>query len=379
MSTQSSPPRWNRRSFLAAALSAATLAGCTRSGLSAGASAKPFYADGMSFLPDDPGLLAASGIDAFLCDVSLGEMDVDANGNSFYHRTFALCDRSITEAARRIREEFPTLRIALTGEDVGVPGTQAAVFQFQGCEPLEGDLSRIAYFRDRHLRVLQLTHNESNAFATSYVDERLGTGLTALGRAAVEEMNRVELIPDVSHASEATTLDVVATSRAPVLLSHGSCRALLPHPRAATDRMIRAVAGSGGLFGVFMMSFWLTDEAQPRTEHLLAHLRHAVNIAGIEAVGIANDYPMEGLRGPADEPWDNALHMDGYRAWWERNRARDIPGFGPMPTHAAIPELNHIQRMERIHTALKRSGFGAADADRIIGGNWLRFLKQNLR
>lgn len=360
-------------------MSAAALAGCARSGLSAATPSKPFYADGLSFLPDDPGLLTASGLDAFLCDVSLGEMDVDAHGNSFYHRTFALCDRSIADAARRIREEFPTLRIALTGDDIGVPGTQAAVFQFQGCEPLEGDLSRIAYFRERHLRVLQLTHNESNTFATSYVDERLGTGLTDLGRAAVEEMNRVGLIPDVSHASEATTLDVVATSRAPVLLSHGSCRALLPHPRAATDRMIRAVAGSGGLFGVFMMSFWLTEEAQPRTEHLIAHLRHAADIAGIEAVGIANDYPMEGQRGPAGEPWDNARHMDSYRAWWERNRARGIPGFGPFPTHAVIPGLNHIQRMERIHDALKRSGFAAADADRIIGGNWRRFLKQNLR
>lgn len=377
----------SRRQFIARgaglAGTLATLGACARLGdppapASAGDGAAAFYADGLSFLPEDPADVARSGLDAFLCDVSLGEMDTDANGNAFYHRTFELCDRSIREAAERIGQEFPGLRVALDGSDVGVPGTRAAVFQFQGCEPIGTDLSRIEYFRDRSLRVLQLTHNESNGFATSYVDERSGQGLSPLGIEGVREMNRLRLIPDVSHASERTALDTVEVSNAPVILSHTACRALLPHPRAATDAMIRAVAESGGIVGIFMMSFWLTDAPVPTVEHYVRQIRHAVDVAGIDAVGIANDYAMGGQQG-SDGPFDNERDMGGYLKWWEGNRARGIPGFETTPRHAVIPELNNIDRMPLIHRALLDHGFASADAEKIAGLNWKRFLVSNLR
>lgn len=372
----------SRRQFIARGVGVAgtlaTMGACARLAAPPAGETVPFYADGLSFLPEDPADLARSGLDAFLCDVSLGEMDTDANGNAFYHRTFELCDRSIQAAAGRINEEFPGLRVALDGSDIGVPGSRAAVFQFQGCEPIGTDLSRIGYFRERSLRVLQLTHNESNGFATSYVDERSGRGLSPLGVEGVGEMNRLHVIPDVSHASEQTALDTVEVSNAPVLLSHTACRALLPHPRAATDAMIRGVAESGGVVGIFMMSFWLTDAPVPATEHLVQQIRHAVNIAGIDAVAIANDYPMRGQQG-SDGPFDNARDMAGYQAWWEGNRARGIPGFETPPQHAVIPELNNIDRMSLIHRALLDHGFSSTDAEKVVGLNWKRFLVSNLR
>ncbi len=336
------------------------------------------YVDGMSFLPDNPADLWASRLDAFICDVSKGKMDTDAAGNPFYHRTFELCDESITAAAARIGLDFPGLGIALKGADMAT-GRPVAVFQFQGCEPIGTDLSRIAYFRDKSLRILQLTHNESNAFATAYTDERGGKGLSPLGIEGVREMNRVGLIPDVSHASEATALETVKLSKAPTILSHGACRALLNHPRAATDRMIRAVAESGGVFGVFMMSFWLTEAAVPTPDHYVAHIRHAVKLAGIDAVGIANDYAMGGLQAEG-RPFDNGKDMPGsYHGWWEGNRKRGIPGFGPLPQHAVIPEFNSIDRMTLIHRALLKGGFRPAEVDKIMGGNWTRFFKETLR
>jgi len=253
-----------------------------------------------------------------------------------------------------------------------------AIFQFQGCDSIGDDLSRMRHFHDLSLRVLQLTHNESNSHATAYVDEGTGVGLSALGREGVSEMNRVGLIPDVSHGSEPTALDTVAVSSKPVILSHSACRALLNHPRAATDRMIRAVADSGGVFGVFMMSFWLTDDPVPTPEHYVAHIRHAVNVAGLDAVGIANDYAMAGLSGSAGRPFDNATDMQGYQTWWQGYRRRGVPGFGQDPLHAVIPELNNIDRMQLIHQALLKDGFSATAAEKIMGGNWMAFLSSNL-
>ncbi|MET0338023.1 MAG: membrane dipeptidase [Caulobacter sp.] len=362
---------FDRRALLLSGLAAATTP-------LLGAARKPGpFVDGMSFLPDDPQDLARSGLKAFICDVSLGETDTDANGYKFYHRKFELCDRSISQASARIAKDFAGLKVALTGKDVDAPG-QAAIFQFQGCEPIGRDLSRIGYFRDKSLRILQLTHNESNAFATAYTEERSGRGLSDLGREGVSEMNRVRLIPDVSHASEATALETISRSSRPVILSHGACRALLPHPRAATDKMIRAVADSGGVFGVFMMSFWLTTDAVPTPEHYVAHIRHAVNLAGLDAVAVANDYAMSGLKGPTGQPFDNAKDMGAYVPWWRGNRERGVPGFGPDPSHAVIPQLNVIDRMQLIHAALLRGGFKPREADKIVGGNWLRFFRSNL-
>lgn len=364
-----------RRRDAMAALAAFACVGTAR-----GATSKKSgpYVDGMSFLPNNPADLRASGLDAFICDVSKGKMDTDAAGNSFYHRTFELCDESIAAASARIRSDFPGLGIALKGKDLAAD-RPVAIFQFQGCEPIGTDLSRIAYFRDKSLRILQLTHNESNAFATAYTDERSGVGLSPLGIEGVREMNRVGLIPDVSHASEATALETVKLSKTPTILSHGACRALLNHPRAATDRMIRAVAESGGVFGVFMMSFWLTDAPVPTPDHYVAHIRHAVKLAGIDAVGIANDYAMEGLQAEG-RPFDNSRDMPGsYHGWWESNRKRGIPGFGPLPQHAVIPEFNTIDRMALIHRALLRGGFKSSEADKIMGGNWTRFFRENLR
>lgn len=365
-----------RRAFLGG-LAATAIAGTAQ------ATGKPLktgpYADGMSFLPENPADVARSGLDLFLADVSKGEMDVDAKGNKFYHRKFALCDQSITEAAERIRTSFPDVRLALSAADIGQPGQVAAVFQFQGCEPIADDLSRMQYFRDKGLRVLQLTHNESNAHATAYTDEASGKGLSKLGQDGVREMNRIHLIPDVSHASEQTALETVALSNAPVLLSHGACRALLAHPRAATDRMIKAVADSGGIFAPFMMSFWLTTDPVPSPQHYVAHIRHAVKVAGLDSVGVSNDYAMEGLSFEG-RPFDNAKDTGrSYGPWWDGNRARGIPGFGPTPTHAVIPELNTIDRLALIHRALLKDGFTPREADKIMGANWTRFFKENLR
>ena len=237
----------------------------------------------------------------------------------------------------------------------------------------------LEYFRSKGLRILQLTHNESNAHATAYTDERSGKGLSALGADGVREMNRIGLIPDVSHASEQTALQTVELSTTPVILSHGACRALLNHPRAATDRMIKAIADNGGIFSPFMMSFWLTTDPVPKPEHYVAHIRHAVNLGGIDTVGVANDYPMEGLQFEG-RPFNNETDTAAsYGAWWEGNRARGVPGFGPTPTHAVIPEFNNIDRLALIHRALLKGGFKPREADKIMGGNWARFFKENLR
>lgn len=188
----------------------------------------------------------------------------------------------------------------------------------------------------------------------------------------------MDIFPDLAHASIQTGLDVLARSKGPVLVSHGACRALVDNARNTTDEVIRKVADSGGVMGVFMMSFWLTREPVPKVEHVIQHLRHIIQVGGLEAVGIANDYPANGEASLRAVGNDNSKGIENYLPWWKEMAARKVPGFEQLPTHVVIPALNNTRRMFNIQAALDQAKFRSAEIEKIMGGNWLRLLRQGL-
>ena len=281
----------SRRSILGA-LAAAPLAGCVPSRSPRSPLPAPGFVDGLSFLPKTLSDIAAAGLNAMICDVSEVAEVRDPDGTPRYRRTFEANDAALDAAAARLRDSDVAF-VAERGSDIARRPGCAAFLQFQSCEPVGDDLARLARFHAKGLRVLQITHHNDTAFAGGAL-ERVQTGLTRLGVAGLDEMNRLRILPDVSHGSVATMIEAARLSRTPVVYSHGACRAILDHPRCIPDEAIRAIADRGGVIGVFMMSFWLTRDPVPRVEHLLAHVRHVVKVGGIEAVGIANDFPMGG-------------------------------------------------------------------------------------
>lgn len=360
----------SRRRFLAtgaAGLVAACAGGVSRT------TARPLYIDGLSFFPETAEEIAASGLDAFICDVSEVESVTDAQGHPRYLRTFDACDRGIDAALDRMRTTFPNTWLATKGSDIGSKPGAGVFFQLQSCEPIDNDLDRIAYFHGRGLRILQLTHHNNNLFAGGAIEAHQ-SGLTALGRDGIAEMNRLNIIPDVSHASEPTALEAAAQSQSPIILSHGACRAFVDNPRCATDDMIRAVAETGGVMGVFMMSFWLTNDPVPTIDHYIDHIRHVVNVGGIDAAAIANDYPITGQENLRKLGNDNAEGVKTYHGWWRSIHEQGVPGFATLPDHVVIPELNNVYRMQTIHQSLERAGFKAREVEKIMGGNWQRVL-----
>lgn len=360
------PSPLDRRTFVAAA--ALALAGCATI-----RERRPSPTiDGLSFLPDDLAEIGEAGIDAMICDVSEVEEVRDAAGIPRYLRTFARCDAALDTAVARLKDS-PLAYVATKGSEIGKRKGCAAFLQFQSCEPIDTDLTRIAAFHAKGLRVLQFTHHNSNLFAGGAL-ERDPTGLTALGRDGLAEMNRVAILPDVAHGSEATMIEAAEASRTPIVYSHGACRAIVDHPRCITDRAIRAIADRGGVVGIFMMSFWLTRDPVPRIEHLVAHIRHAIRVGGIEAVGIANDFPMAGQTNLVKLHNDNAEGVKEYLPWWIAMRDSGIPGFAELPQHVVIPEFNNLARMAAIRRALENARFPKSQIDRIMGANWSRVL-----
>ncbi|MDO7835747.1 membrane dipeptidase [Sphingobium sp. HBC34] len=332
--------------------------------------------DGLSFLPDDLADIGVAGLDGMICDVSEIEEIRDAQGVPRYLRTYIKCSAALDAATARLAGSSDAY-VARKGSDIGTRPGCATFLQFQSCEPIGTDLSRIADFHRRGLRVLQFTHHNQTLFAGGALDPKW-TGLTPLGIEGLAEMNRVGIMPDVSHGSEPTMLEAARRSSTPILLSHGACKAIVNHPRCASDTVIRAIADKGGMMGIFMMSFWLTRDPVPTVDHLIAHIRHVVNIAGIDAVGISNDFPMAGQPNLVKLDNDNREGVKEYIAWWLAMRGQGISGFDWTPEHVVIPQLNRIDRMATIAAALDRAGFRSSAVERIMGGNWRRVLTDTL-
>ncbi len=338
-----------------------------------GATPKPGpFIDSLSFLPDDLADIARAGLTAMIADVSEVEEVRDAAGTPRYLRGFRVNDAALDKAVARLANSRHAY-VALKGSEIGTRPGCATFLQFQSAETVGDDLTRIARFHGKGLRVLQFTHHNDNAFAGGAL-QRVQSGLTPLGRAGLAEMNRLRILPDVSHGSDATMLEAARASTTPIALSHGAARAIVDHPRCAPDPVIRAIADRGGVMGVFMMSFWLTRRAVPTVANYVAQIRHVARVGGIGAVGVANDFPMGGQANLLKLNNDNARGVAEYLDWWKAMRAERIPGFDWTPEHVVIPALNRIDRMQRIADALGKAGFAAREVDMVMGGNWRRLL-----
>jgi len=169
-------------------------------------------------------------------------------------------------------------------------------------------------------------------------------GLTETGKEFVAEMERLGMIPDVSHLSDRGFYDVLSVAKKPFVASHSNARAVCPHVRNMTDDMIRRLAGRGGCMGLNFCADFLEEkpvgQKNPGTvEAVVRHAKYIVNVGGIEVLGLGSDF-------------------DG------------------IDTHE---ELRGAQSMERLWDALKKGGFSEEQLDKIFWRNVLRVYRDTLK
>jgi membrane dipeptidase len=370
-----------RRAFLSRALAASAAAAIAWPSRTLAQKPAIPYVDGLTFLGPDPADIERSGLAALILDVSSVAQVKTDDGSIRYFRSFEACAQSMTAMRRALGAGMVGRAfLASRGSDIDEAfrtGRTAVFFQMQGAEPIGEGLWRLELFHELGLRVQQITHHNDNAWGGGAI-EKNWTGLTTVGRDGVERLNALGVIPDISHASDLTARDVLAASRTPVILSHGAARAFVNNARCAPDDVIRGVGRSGGVMGIFMMSMWLTTDPTPTTDAYVRQLRHVIDIAGIDAAGVANDYPLTGEAAAVKAGNDNAKVIENYYPWWDSVAKQGVLGFDTRPRHVVIPELNNIRRMELIHQALERHRFSAGQIEKIMGGNWIRVLKTTL-
>jgi membrane dipeptidase len=241
------------------------------------------------------------------------------------------------------------------------------ILSFESAEMLGGQLGSFEVFRDFGVRVMQLSYNRTSPFAAGVMEPNAG-GLTALGREAVREMNRLGIAVDLSHANPATTADVLALSSAPPVMTHAGCAAVHAHPRNKTDEQLRGLAAKGGVVGIYDLPYLSASPHQPTVDDYMAHLQHALGVAGEDHVGIGSDVGIE--------PFDSSpAGMAEFHRQQEERRAAGLSApEEDRPTYVA--GLNVPRRIEIIADRLLKSGYSATAAEKVLGANFARVFTQ---
>lgn len=190
---------------------------------------------------------------------------------------------------------------------------------------LNHDISNVRYFARRGVVYITLCHNGDNDICDSARGCNTHGGVSRFGEQVIKEMNRCGIMVDLSHAGEKSFYDALSISSKPIVCSHSNCKALCDVPRNLTDDQLRALAKHGGVTHITLYHGFLRNDSQEATVmDAIAHLEHAIDIMGIEHVGLGTDFDGDGgIRGLADssELINFTLHLLR-RRYSERDIAR---------------------------------------------------------
>ena len=172
-------------------------------------------------------------------------------------------------------------------------GKLSAILAIENSEAVERSLNILRSLFNLGVRSIGLTHNPNTWASTGNDEGETGGGLTQFGIQLVKEMNKLGILVDVSHISERGFWDVLDVSNDPIIASHSNCKTLCNHPRNLTNEQLKAVAVNGGVIGITFVPGFITEDGwqnRPSFTQLINHIEYAIDIAGIDHVGIGSDF-----------------------------------------------------------------------------------------
>ena len=239
---------------------------------------------------------------AYLPQPKLGEtfsskVDFDVDG------PFEYANLIFDKIEQLVEKNHRFLSIARTPADLYADKRQGRHSIMLGIEnglALNGQLQNLNHFAQRGIVYMTLCHNGDNDICDSARGCNTHNGVSQFGQQVIREMNRLGIMVDLSHASESSFFDALNISEQPIVCSHSSCRALCDHPRNLTDQQMRALAAKGGVMQITMYNGFLVKDGEATVQDALRHLEHAIQVMGIDHVGIGTDFDGDGgIRGMA--------------------------------------------------------------------------------
>jgi membrane dipeptidase len=262
-------------------------------------------------------------------------------------------------------KESDTIRLCLNADDFAAArseGKFAGLLGMEGVEPLEAhtdgrsfeeSLTLLRLFHRLGVRCVGLTWQLRNMAADGAAEERTNGGLSRFGVELVKEIERMHILVDVAHLSQASFHDLLDIAEKPVICSHAACRALCDRPRNLTDEQIKELAAKDGVIGV--MAFPTNvDDKDPSVEKVLDHVEHIVDLVGIDHVGFGADF--------AD-----------YIEWSPSEAGDDY-----VNTRPSTRGLEDVTKMPNLAMGLLSRGYSKNDLRKFLGENFLRVFERVL-
>lgn len=290
------------------------------------------------------------------------------------------------DAVRSLVEAHPDqIGLAVNAADVirlKKEGKAAALMGVEGGHGIENSLAVLRVYQRLGVRYMTLTHANTNDWADSSTDAPRWHGLNEFGKQVVREMNRIGMMVDVSHVSDETFYAAIETSTKPVILSHSSCRALDNHPRNVTDDMLRALAKNGGVIGINFYSEFVDqkfrDELIRRQKDLLGDMNRGTADQledpdiFVRKKWFVEQHFTDGIeRPPFDRLIDQIDHAVKIAGADHVGLGSDFDGAPSTPKG-----MDSVLDIIKIAQALKDKGYSDDDVRKILGGNFLRVLRE---
>jgi membrane dipeptidase len=292
----------------------------------------------------------------------------------------------IDAVREQVRKHEKDLLLATTSGEIRQArkdGKIAALMGLEGGHMIASDLGVLRMYAALGVRYMTLTHSGNDEWADSSTDKAVHNGLTDFGKDVVREMNRVGVMVDISHVSDKTFYDALSVSKAPLLASHSSCRAICDAPRNMTDQMMKDLAAKGGVIqinyhvGFLSQEFRNAEKADPGINEAIA--REVTKRCGgdanegcmlIEGDRVTRDYVAKGVLPRVDytkiiEHIEHAVKVAGI----------NHVGLGSDFDGANMPYgMEDASMLPKITEALLEKGYSADDVRKILGENTLRLM-----
>jgi membrane dipeptidase len=280
------------------------------------------------------------------------------------------------DLVRRMADRYPDdLEMAYSAADVeriARAGKVASLIGIEGGVAIENDLAMLRAFHALGARYMTLTHNATLDWADAATDAPRHHGLSAFGERVVREMNRLGMLVDISHVSAETMDDALRVSRAPIIASHSSARALAPHPRNVPDEILKKLRDNGGVVMVnFYSGFVIPDNAvkvvNARKELKARFPAQADFDRAFAEWSKANHYP----RGTVGDVADHIDHIVKVAGIDHVGIGSDFDGIVAWPVG-----LDDVSDYPRLTDELLNRGYSETDVHKVLGGNALRAFRE---
>lgn len=287
----------------------------------------------------------------------------------------------VKSIVRRYPQDFALVRTAAQVRAAHKAGKIASMIGVEGGGQIDGSFSVLRTYHELGAGYLTLTHSKTIGWADSATDDPQHDGLTPFGIAVVRELNRLGMLVDLSHVSEAAMLDAIAASRAPVIFSHSSARALCDHPRNVSDAVLKEVARNGG---IVMVAF---------APNYISEARRVWGVQQGAQKALYNQPPLNGLYiGQPDrakaamaewlkanpEPKVTIAMVADHIDHIAKVAGHDHVGFGgDYDGLPALPEgMDGVESYPALMLELMKRGWSDANIAKLAGGNMLRVMAQ---